>query len=331
MNKPILDAEEVQALLTAVAPEEHTTALLATLPPLAQPEKVDDFTFGENQSVGPDQYPMFSNMHDRLPEVLTERWGSIFHRDVPVFFKELVEKSYIDLLDSDDPRVYFTLECAGLGTMLLVLDMALVVSYIDAILGGTGEITPDETSVLTPLEMRLAERIAESTGVLLSKLWEPIRSMKFKLRRIDMDPMSLALTAEDVPCFSMTNVIVLGEEARGDFSLHYPIPFLEPMLMDMRKQVREQTGTYDEQWVKDLRNAIEQTPLELRLELARCRLRVRDFLHMKPGDFLPLSLSEQEPAKVWVEGFPLFLANPGQQQGMLAAEITEDIFNGGNT
>ena len=330
MSKPVLDAEEVQALLSAVAPEEETTALLATLPPLQQPESVDAFKFGENHSAGLDQYPMFSNMHERLAEILTERWSAVFHRDVPVFFKELVEKSYLEVLDSDEPRIYFTLESPGHGTMLLVLDMALVVSYIDAILGGSGEIVPDEGALLTLVELRLAERIAESTCTLLSNLWKPIRSMEFKLRRIDMDPMSLAMTAEDVPCFSTTNVIVVGDEARGDFSLHYPLPFLEPMLMTMRKQAREKTGTFDDDWGKELHDAIDQTPLELRLELGRCRLHVKNFLHMKPGDFLPLALSEQEPAKLWVENLPLFSARPGQQQGMLAAEILEATHTGGN-
>jgi len=330
MSKPVLDAEEVQALLSAVAPEEQTSAILATFSPLVQPENVETFALGENKTAGLDQYPMFSNMHERLAEVLTERWSSVFHRDVPVFFKDLVEKSYIDILDSDEPRVYFTLESHGHGTMLLVLDMALVVSYIDAILGGSGEVVPDEGATLTLVEVRLAERIAESVCTLLHKLWKPIRSMEFKLRRIDMDPMSLAMTAEDVPCFSTTNVIVVGEETRGDFSLHYPLPFLEPMLMTMRKQARDKSGSFDEEWGKELKESIDQAPLELRLELGRCRLQVRNFLHMKPGDLLPLTLSEQEPAKLWVENIPLFTASPGQQEGMLAAEILESIHIGGN-
>jgi len=102
------------------------------------------------------------------------------------------------------------------------------------------------------------------------------------------------------------------------------------MLMTMRKQAREKTGTFDDEWGRELHEAIDQTPLELRLELGRCRLQVRNFLHIKPGDFLPLTLSEQEPSKLWIENFPLFTANPGQQQGMLAAEILEQIHIGGN-
>jgi len=329
MSKPVLEVEEVQALLSAIAPEETTSALLAMFPPLSQPAHVDAFKFGEGSTAGPEQYPMFSNLHERMTEVILERWGAVFHREIPVFFKEITENSYIELLDSDEPRIYFTLESPGYGTMLAVLDMALVVSYIDALLGGNGELSPEEGATLTNVELRLAERIAESTCAMLSDRWKPFRKLQFKLRRIDMDPMNLAMTADDVPCFSVTNVIVLGEEIRGDFSLHYPLPFLEPMLMDMRKQVREQIGSFDEQWGKDLHDAINQTPIELRLELGRCHLQVRDFLHMKSGDLLPLVLSEQESAKLWAEQIPLFLASPGQRQGMLAAEILEVINVGG--
>jgi len=331
MSKPVLDPEEVQALLSTVAPQEQTNAILATLPPLIQPTNVEAFAIGETKAAGIDQYPMFSNMHERLAEVLTERWGSVFHRDIPVFFKDLVEKPYIEILDSDDPRVYFTLESPGLGTILFVLDMALVVSYIDAILGGSGEVAVEEGAVLTQVELRIAERIAESTCTLLTNLWKPIRAIEFTLRRIDMDPISLAMTAEDVPCFSTTNVIVVGEETRGDFSLHYPLPFLEPMLMTMRKQARDNTGTFDDEWGRELKDAINQAPIEMRLELGRCRTTVSKFLRMKPGDMLPMMLSEQEPAQLWVENLPLFTASPGQQQGMLAAEIIDQIHIGGNT
>ena len=113
--------------------------------------------------------------------------------------------------------------------------------------------------------------------------------------------------------------------------MHYPLPFLEPMLMSMRTQEREQKLHFDEHWERELRDAIDQTPIELRLEIGRCPLPVKNFLHMKPGDLLPLTLSEEDPATLWVEQYPLFLASPGQQQGMLAAEILEPIHIGGNT
>lgn len=330
MTEPILKAEEVQALLDAIAPEEAATAYAASLPPLPHPKEVEKLELGEQRTVNPDQYPMFGHIHQRLTELIIERWSAIFRRDIPVFFKEICVKSYIELLDSVEPRVYFTMESPGLGNMLLVLDASLVASYIDAILGGAGEIALQEGGSLTTLELHLAERIAESTSHILSNLWRPVQNMSFRLRRIDTDPMNLAMTAEDVPCFSVTNVIVLGEEVRGDFSVHYPITFLEPLLIAMRSQERMQsTSESDHGWQAELRDAINHVPIELRLELARCTLKVRDFLALKPGDFLPVAIPEDEPATLWIDAHPIFLGTPGQHKGMLAVEILKTIQIGG--
>ena len=67
------------------------------------------------------------------------------------------------------------------------------------------------------------------------------------------------------------------------------------------------------------------SPIQLRLELARCTVRVQDFIDFKIGDFLPIILPEREPAKLWIDKYQSYLATPGQQDGMLAAEILDTI------
>ena len=325
MSEPILNEGEIQALLSAIGPEEEASALLATLPPIPQPENVEEFEYREEQKSSLHDYPRFSQMHDRFTEMVMHNWKLAFNRTINVFFKETVESSYFHVLDSDDPRVYFTVDSPGLGSMLVVLDKALVVSYIDALLSGSGEVVPEEEAPLTPLELKLAERIANSTAGILADLWKPIIKLEFKLKQIDLDPMNLLMTAEDELCFSVTNVIVLGEEVRGEISLHYPFSFLEPMLVTMRSQAREQTSSVDEEWNNQLKSTILHTPVEMKLEVGRCKIRVQDFLHFKKGDFLPMTLPESEPAKVWIDKYPSFLASPGQQHGMLAAEILDTI------
>lgn len=329
MSEPVLEAEEIAALMQAVVPEEKAVALFASLPPIEQPEKVDAFEFSGNADIGPESFPMFGNLHERMAEMVTERWSHALHREVPVFFKELVKRSYLDILDTDTPRVYFTVDSPGLDSMLIVLDMPLVIAYIDASLGGDG-MADTERSSLTSVETRLAARIIDMVEITLSRLWQPVRSLQLKLRRIDTDPMSLALTAEDVTCFSVTHIIVLNEEMRGEFALHYPLPFLEPMLETMRMQDRVKSQTVDQEWEQALQASIDGVPLNLRLEMERCHMLVRDFLHLKLGDFLPLKVPEDEPITVWAESQPMFLAHPGQHQGMLAAEIIGPA-NGGTS
>lgn len=325
MNEPVLNKGEIQALLGAMAPEEEANALLASFPQMPQPDNIDAFEFREEEKSGLSDNPRFTQMHDRFTEVLMMNWKINFTQSISVFFKETVESSYFEVLDSDEPRVYFTLESPGMGSMLVILDKALVVSYIDALLSGCGEVIPDEETALTPLELKLAERIATSTAAMLDDLWQPIIKLDLKLKQIDMDPMTLLMTAEDELCFSVTNVIVLGEEVRGEISLCYPFSFLEPMLITMRSQAREQTGSIDEEWNSQLKSSILHTPVELRLELGRCKIRVQDFLNFKIGDFLPITMPEREPAKLWIDKYQSYLATPGQQDGMLAAEILDTI------
>lgn len=327
MSEPVLNKGEIQALLSAMVPEEEANALLATLPQLPQPDTVDAFEFREEEKSGLNDYPRFSQMHDRFTEKVMANWKATFNRDISVFFKETVESTYFELLDSDVPRIYFTLASKGAGSMLLALDKALVVSYIDALLSGHGEVVLDELedTPLTPLELKLAERIASSAAAMLDDLWSPITSLDFELKQTDLDPMNLLMTADDELCFAVTNVIVLGDEVRGDISLYYPFSFLEPMLVTMRSQVREPSGAIDIEWNSQLKSSIVHTPIELRLELERCKIRIQDFLHFKTGDFLPLTLPEHKPAKLWIDKYPSFLASPGQQEGMLAAEILDTI------
>ena len=150
MSEPVLSPEEVSALLHTVAPQEKANALLRTFPPVPQPRQVKSFGFDENQIAGPENYPMFSNLHQQsLAELILERWQGVFRRETPVFFKEMREQSYLDILDSDIPRIYFTLEASGHGSMLAVLDTQLAVSYIDAMLGGSGDISDREETALT--------------------------------------------------------------------------------------------------------------------------------------------------------------------------------------
>jgi len=50
---------------------------------------------------------------------------------------------------------------------------------------------------------------------------------------------------------------------------------------------------------------------------------------MEPGDLLPLSKSEQDPAVLWAGSMPMFKVMAGSQDGKLAFEIINEINNGG--
>ncbi|MDX8387488.1 MAG: FliM/FliN family flagellar motor switch protein [Ghiorsea sp.] len=325
-QEPILAPEEIDALMQAVAPSEQAHALLATLPPVEQPENIEDFDFASGSDNGPERYPLLSNLQERMAESFKEQWTETFRRDVTLSGAGIEERLYQDIINSNEEtkNAFFVYDVAGFGRMMVTCELSLIIAYIDAMLGGTGEIFGAEED-LTPVEERLATRIATSFESLLAEMWEPVSEMNFALSKIETEPQFLAVAGATDACFSVNFEIKLSDDLSGNLTLHYPRTFLEPILDSLRASGADEPMNKDTEWEEALQKSIEQVPLTLRLELGQCHLNIKQFLELRSGDFLPLSKGESEPSTLWVSSSPMFEAMPGSQDGQLAAELTSKI------
>jgi len=328
MNEPILEPEEIEALMARVGPSEHADAMFASLPPLNQPEHVDAFHFDDAYEIRPDHYPMFVNLQERLVEVLDEQWDEQFKRDVSIQLDKLESNIYKDIVTIDKPQVYFVFEVEDYGRMMLTFDTAIIVSFVDAMLGGEGEST-DNPLTLSPVEMRLSERIAEKMAQTLSNLWAPVQVLEFKPHKLDYDPQFLAMTGAMEPCFSTYFQAKISDDLTGQMGVHYPLTFLEPMLELLRVEISNEAAESDSEWTDSLMQCISETPADVCFELGRCQIDIGTFLSLKPGDALPLKTRSTDPCSLWIEDIPLFQARAGENNGGLAAEIIKPIHPGG--
>jgi len=330
MSEPILAPEEVEALMATVAPSEHADALFAALPPIKQPEQVDAFHFDDADEDRPERYPMFVNLQERMVEMLDEQWDELFKRDITIQVERMETSLYKDIITVDEPLVYFVFEVEGYGRILFTFDTAIIVAFVDAMLGGDGEST-DNPKTLSPVELRLSERIAEKMANMLSELWAPVHALAFKPYKLDYDPQFLAVTGAMEKCFSAYFDAKLSDDLTGKLGIHYPRPFLEPMLEMLRVALSDDTPDNDDEWTGELMQSIAHTPAEVRFELGRCQVDIGTFLTLKPGDALPLKTRASDPCTLWIEDTPLFQAMPGEKEGMLAAEITKPVEPGGTS
>jgi len=325
---PVLDPEEIDALMATMAPDEQAEAMFATLPPLSQPESVEVYGFDQADEDGPGKYPLFVNVQERMIEALNDQLKDVFRREVSTTFKEMSQKEYSEVINEERIRVFFVFSVEGLGRMMVTFDIALIVAYVDAMLGGSGE-AYEGVGTLSPVEQKLAQRIASSLGSLLEEMWKPIRVMNYELFKLETDPQFLAVAGSNEGCFSMDYEVRLDESVSGIFTVHYPRTFLEPILDDLRTAEGDEPVTVDEEWQADLAEAVEAVPFSLRLELGECTMDIAHFLKLEPGDLLPLSKGEQEPAVLWAGSMPMFEVMAGSQDGKLAFEIMNEIKDGG--
>jgi len=321
----ILEPEEIEALMASMEPMEQAEALFASLPPLKQPEHVEPYGFETGEEDGPARYPLFVNLQERMAEFLKDQWSDTFSREIGVAFDRMPEESYRDIITSEQPRVFFAYTVEGYGPMMLAFDISLIVAHVDAMLGGDGDVVGETPKILSPVEHRLSQRIAKSLEKHLETAWEPVTILDFELLKIDTDPQFLSVAGATENCFSMYFNIQLDEKTTGIFALHYPRTFLEPMLDNLRSTVSDDAVVVDEEWKTAMEESLNSVPIPMILRMGECELTVEQFLRLSEGDYLPFHIKEGEPVTLWADNIPMFQAQAGSQDGVLAAEILDKL------
>ena len=327
-REPVLEPEEIAALMEKIAPDERTQAFFATLPPLPQPAHVEAFTYESEGPEGPDRYPLFAVIQQHLAEHMRDHCTEIFQRQISLDLESMEQQSYDEIIAGEGARAYLVFECDGFGSMLVAMDTPLIVSYVDALLGGTGE-KHDGMDELSPVEERLAMRIAATLKAFLEASWQPIQPIEFKLAKIETDVEFLGVAAAGDSCFRSRFRVKFCKDVSGELDICYPRAFLEPILNKLRSNGQEKAATIDETWNRELEECLLQAPVELRLEMGSTRMNVGEFLNLKAGDYLNMYRRETDAVTLWLESVPMFQAVAGQRDGSLAAEIIDINDNGG--
>jgi flagellar motor switch protein FliM len=79
----------------------------------------------------------------------------------------------------------------------------------------------------------------------------------------------------------------------------------------------------DERWINALRQDVLDVDVPLSATVARRQLRLRDILHMQPGDVIPVELPEELIMRA--NGVPAFKVKLGSHKGNLALQVVEPI------
>jgi len=328
--QPVLEPEEIEALMEKIAPHEQAQAIFATLPPIPQPEQVAAFSYESEGQEGPDRYPLYAVVHQHLCEHLREHMNDVFQRTINLDLEGTDQATYDEIISTESSRVHLVFECDGFGLMLVTIETRLMVAYVDALLGGSGE-AHEGMDDLSPVEERLTVRFARALINMLEASWRPVHPILFKLIKVETDVDFLGVASARDACFRSSYAIRLCKELSGGLQICYPRTFLEPVMNHLLADAQEAPAAMDEAWSRELAACLQDASVELRLELGSVPMLVSDFLTLKSGDFLPIYKREKDPVTLWVESEPMFLAMAGQRDGALAAEIVETKKTGGKS
>ncbi|GAA0256764.1 MULTISPECIES: flagellar motor switch protein FliM [Pseudomonas] len=208
------------------------------------------------------------------------------------------------------------------GTALFILDAKLVFKLVDNFFGGDGRHAKIEGREFTPTELRVVRMVLEQAFIDLKEAWQAIMEVNFEYINSEVNPAMANIVGPSEAIVVSTFHIEL-DGGGGDLHVTMPYSMIEPVREMLDAGFQSDLDDQDERWVKALREDLLDVDVPLSATVARRQLRLRDILHMQPGDIIPVELPEQMVMRA--NGVPSFKVKLGSHKGNLALQVVEPI------
>ena len=208
------------------------------------------------------------------------------------------------------------------GTALFILDAKLVFKLVDNFFGGDGHHAKIEGREFTPTELRVVRMVLEQAFIDLKEAWQAIMEVNFEYINSEVNPAMANIVGPSEAIVVSTFHIEL-DGGGGDLHVTMPYSMIEPVREMLDAGFQSDLDDQDERWSKALREDVLDVSVPLSATVARRQLRLRDILHMQPGDVIPIEL--QDELVMRANGVPSFKVKLGSHKGNLALQVVEPI------
>ena len=208
------------------------------------------------------------------------------------------------------------------GPALFILDAKLVFKLVDNFFGGDGRHAKIEGREFTPTELRVVRMVLEQAFIDLKEAWQAIMEVNFEYINSEVNPAMANIVGPSEAIVVSTFHIEL-DGGGGDLHVTMPYSMIEPVREMLDAGFQSDLDDQDERWSKALREDVLDVSVPLSATVARRQLRLRDILHMQPGDVIPIEL--QDELVMRANGVPSFKVKLGSHKGNLALQVVEPI------
>ena len=208
------------------------------------------------------------------------------------------------------------------GTALFILDAKLVFKLVDNFFGGDGRHAKIEGREFTPTELRVVRMVLEQAFIDLKEAWQAIMEVNFEYINSEVNTAMANIVGPSEAIVVSTFHIEL-DGGGGDLHVTMPYSMIEPVREMLDAGFQSDLDDQDERWVKALREDLLDVDVPLSATVARRQLRLRDILHMAPGDIITVDLPEELIMRA--NGVPSFKVKLGSHKGNLALQVVEPI------
>ena len=146
--------------------------------------------------------------------------------------------------------------------------------------------------------------------------------MQITYTRSEVNPQFVAIVPHSEVVVVVTFDVEMGR-APMSVTLCIPYSMIEPIRAKLNAGFQSDQDAVDTTWLNRFRTNLQSAKVEVRVELGRTEMNVRDFLSLKVGDLVNLDQEVDKPLNVTVEGITKFRGYQGSFKGHQALKVSE--------
>jgi flagellar motor switch protein FliM len=323
----MLSQEEIDALVNQLAAPEPG------VPPDVRKIKSFDFRFNKRlDKFTTNQLQTLRTLHDNFTRLLNNSLSVYLRTRVEATIVSIDQISYGDFIASIGlPSILSIFSMDPLpGSGIVQVDLNLVFSIIDRLLGGPGWY-PQKLRDLTDIERTLMQRFMARMLNSYRESWNYLLTLSLKIEALDSNPQFIPriIPLDQVVAF-VTCELKIGEMT-GVMNFCLPYQVLQQVgsqLSDFQWSPTVVAGRgVTEEDVTQLARNVERAPVDVKVELGKTVVSLRDLIALQPGDLVLFDKPVGEPLVVCVNEREKFKVFPGINRDRLAVRVSQIVEN----
>jgi flagellar motor switch protein FliM len=309
----ILDQNEIDSLLGIDSGEgDEKTGVRALL---------------DTSVVNYERLPMMEVIFDKFERYLSTSLRHFTADNVEINIEDINSVRFGDYLDTVPlPAGMVVVDAGGLDDyILMVYESRLIYAVVDILLGGRkARPARIEGRSFTTIERRIMENLTEVILHDLSRSFEPVAPIQFKMERMEVNPRFTTITRPGNAAI-LVNIKINLEERDGLLQFCLPYATLEPIREQLLQQFMGEKFGQDNIWENHLAQELYHANVDVHAVLDEVVCPLSEAMKWKIGDTLQLNARKDSIVKMKCGEVVKLMGHMGQADGMKAVRIARNV------
>ncbi len=283
--------------------------------------------FGEGGRSWLDRLPRFADAMAEVARALSESLGALSASPGEVRFRDATTSRVDELLERGGPPAIFVLAQASgwSATIAFRIGQPFVSVMVQAMFGACeDDVEIPEHGLLSPVERRIAEILAEHVAEALARGFADILPSAFAVEPIKAKPDPSRLGKPGI-LVTVATLVMRSIGPPVEIEVIVPQQALEAFDEELSAPGEDTAAKADPHWSERLGSEVSRTRMKLQARLTLPPMRLGDIARLKVGQMLSFATGAGGEAILSSGGTDLFRCELGQTGGLYSLRVGEDI------